>query len=230
MREFSGRVPWKSRLGNGASRVVLRVLTGERLRDTQTGLRGIPRAFMAELLPLRAARYEFELEMLLRAYEGPMPVRQVGISTVYVDDNAGSHFNPLWDSLRVYFVFLRFLASSMLTAVLDVITFTIAHGLGASLLQSQAVGRIVAGSFNFLVNKHVVFRDRRSYLFEAVKYTGLVLALMTVSYQLIKVVVDGFGAPVLAAKLGVEGFLFLVSFAVQRLYVFAPGIEDGEQA
>ena len=66
-RRFEGRVPLRNRLGNVITRGVFRLLIGRHVSDTQTGLRGIPRTFLGELLQLEAGRYEFELEMLVRA-------------------------------------------------------------------------------------------------------------------------------------------------------------------
>ncbi len=225
VRGLQGRVPWRSRIGNTSTRWVLRLVVGMNLRDTQTGLRGIPRELMAELLALRTARYEFELEMLIRARRQKLPVLQIPIATVYHDDNAGSHFNPLRDSLRIYMVFARFLASAALTALLDIATFMVSHLLGASLLGSFALGRVIAGSFNFMVNKHLVFKARQSYAREATRYVALVFLLMAVSYQLTLALIDRFGLPALGAKLCAEGFLLLVSFAAQRIYVFSSGME-----
>lgn len=227
-RSFDGAVPWKSRIGNTCSRWVLWLLSGQSLRDTQTGLRGIPRDFVVDLLPLRTARYEFELEMLLRAAEEGRGLVQVPIRTVYRDDNRGSHFDPLWDSLRVYFVFLRFLVSSLLTAIIDFTAFSASYALGAPLLPSVALGRVFAGAFNFLVNRSLVFRVGGSPLVEAAKYVALVLSLMTVSYVLTLALVER-GVNVFLAKVSVETSLFLVSFAVQRVYVFVGG-PGGERA
>ena len=47
-RQFSEQVPLRSRLGNNATKIVMRIVAGQRLSDTQTGLRGIP----ARLLPI----------------------------------------------------------------------------------------------------------------------------------------------------------------------------------
>ena len=223
VRSFEGAVPWKSRLGNGLTRRVLWLLSGQRLRDTQTGLRGIPRDFVRDLLPVRASRYEFELEMILLAAEHDRPLLQVPIETVYQDDNRGSHFNPVWDSLRVYFVFFRFLLSALATAILDFAAFSASIGLGASLLTAVALGRLFGGLFNFVVNQRLVFKVGREPLFEAARYVLLVLALGTVSYALTVTLVERFGWNVYLAKLAAEGSLFLVSFATQRVFVFVGG-------
>jgi glycosyltransferase involved in cell wall biosynthesis len=225
VREFRGDVPLRSRLGNALTRQFFRLLVGGNLRDTQTGLRGIPAAMMADLLVSKAARYEFELEMLIRARKLDMPCRQIPIATVYEAGNLTSHFNPIFDSLRIYFVFIRFLASSMLTGLIDILAFSVAFQLGATILASAIVGRLVAGSFNFFVNERYVFRAQGSLLWPLTKYVLLVAALTAVSYQLIVGFVESFGLNVYLAKVSVEAFLFVVSFTIQRLLVFGPGRE-----
>jgi putative flippase GtrA len=225
VREFSGNVPLRSRLGNSLTRQFFRVLVGGNLRDTQTGLRGIPATMMRDLLASKAARYEFELEMLIRARKLDAPCRQIPIATVYEAGNRTSHFDPLFDSLRVYFVFIRFLASSMLTGLIDIIAFSIAFQFGATILASAVTGRIVAGTFNFIVNERFVFRAEGSTLRALVKYVLLVAAMTAVSYQLILGFVENLELNVYFAKVSVEAFLFLVSFTVQRLLVFGPGRE-----
>ncbi|MFL6165607.1 MAG: hypothetical protein ACJ710_04925, partial [Ornithinibacter sp.] len=47
-------------------------------------------------------RFEDELELLLRAHDAGHAIVEVTISTVHLDDNAGSQFRPVRDSVRVY--------------------------------------------------------------------------------------------------------------------------------
>lgn len=106
-REFGRDVPLRSRFGNSFMRVLFRLLVGQRLSDTQTGLRGIPTTFAARLLRVTAIGYEFELNMLVLAKQLGIRMREVPISTVYLDGNASSHFHPVLDSMRIYFALLR---------------------------------------------------------------------------------------------------------------------------
>lgn len=219
-RTFEGRVPLRSRIGNVLTRGVFRLLLGKGLTDTQTGLRGIPRAFLGELLQVEAGRYEFELEMLVRATERRMPIEEVRIQTVY-GSFAKSHFNPLRDSLRIYFVFLRFTGLSIVTAAIDYTVFTLAYLAGRSILPAFIAARIVAGAFNFTANRVVVFRSHGGVPGQAGKYALLVAALMTISYVLVTAMVQVLGINVFAAKIIAEGGLFLASFALQNLVVFS---------
>jgi len=225
IREFGGKVPLRSRFGNALTRQFFRILVGGNLRDTQAGLRGIPTAMMRDLLASKAARYEFELEMLIRARKLGTPCRQIPITTVYEAGNRTSHFDPLFDSLRIYFVFIRFLASSMLTGLIDTLAFSIVFQFGATILWSAVAGRLVAGTFNFFVNEKFVFRAEGSLVPPLVKYVLLVAGMATVSFQLIIGLVENFGLNVYVAKVSVETFLFVVSFTVQRLLVFGPARE-----
>ncbi len=123
------QIPWRSRLGNTLTRHVFRLLTGTRLRDTQTGLRGLPRDLLPELLALEGERYEYEIAALAHLCRAGRTPLEVPIETVYLDRNRGTHFHPLWDSLRVYAVLLRLGARTLfasanrtLTACLPPIT------------------------------------------------------------------------------------------------------------
>ncbi|HEX6164051.1 MAG TPA: bifunctional glycosyltransferase family 2/GtrA family protein [Vicinamibacterales bacterium] len=217
-RAFTGTVPLRSRFGNTLTRGVFRLLIGRALMDTQTGLRGIPRAFLPELMQLETGRYEFELEMLIRAARR-MAIEELTIETVY-GTFAKSHFNPLRDSLRIYFVFLRFISLSIITAALDYATFAIVFTARENILLSIIIARLIAGTFNFIANRNVVFRSRGNVYAEALKYATLVMTLMSISYGLVTVMVGALGLGVYTSKLLAEGGLFAASFALQNLIVF----------
>ncbi|HZT75684.1 MAG TPA: glycosyltransferase family 2 protein [Vicinamibacterales bacterium] len=105
-RSFDGRVPLRSRVGNGAMRTLFHALAGRDLSDTQTGLRGIPRAFLADLIALTSSRYDFEFEMLMLAARRRLEIVDVPIATVYGAPGQ-SHFRPVADSVRVLSVLVR---------------------------------------------------------------------------------------------------------------------------
>lgn len=110
-RGFEDGVPWRSRLGNALTRFVFGMLTGTPLADTQTGLRGIPLALLPKLLTLEGERYEYEMTVLAYLCRSGHTPMEVPIATVYLNNNRESHFHPVWDSMRVYFVLLRCLFS-----------------------------------------------------------------------------------------------------------------------
>src|SRR5262249_5437925 len=67
VRQFGKDAPLRSRFGNSFTRVLFRILIGQHVSDTQTGLRGIPLRLAAQSLRVRSYGYEFELDMLVLA-------------------------------------------------------------------------------------------------------------------------------------------------------------------
>jgi glycosyltransferase involved in cell wall biosynthesis len=222
VREFEGDVPIRSRFGNTMTKYVFSFLTGKKIIDTQTGLRGIPMGFLPNLLRIKGHGYEFELEMLLMTCQQGRPIQQIGIKTVYEPHNPTSHFNPIMDSMKIYFVFLRFLSASVLSAFIDTLIFFISYFLSQNILLSMVTGRLVSGSFNFFAVKLMVFKSKGSFWIETIKYIILAVTLMMTSYGLIRASVDLLDMNPYFSKILVETLLFLASFAVQRSLIFAP--------
>ena len=115
-RSFRYDVPIRSKFGNSLTCVLFRILVGQRITDTQTGMRGIPRDFIPQLLRTKARGYEFEIDMLLICRQSTLSIQEVRIVTVYIDTNRASHFHPVLDSLRIYFVLFRFTLAALSTA------------------------------------------------------------------------------------------------------------------
>jgi putative flippase GtrA len=198
----------------------MRVLLGQQLGDTQTGLRGIPAGLVPHLLRMQSAGYEFELDMLLACKYQGCPVIQVPIRTIYLDNNSSSHFHPIFDSMRIYFLLLRFTVMSLSTAVLDNAIFAIAFGQTASIGESQAIARVIAMVFNYLGMRRMVFHSQQRHQVVLPKYVLLVALNGLVSYGLIHFLQMNFAIHTIPAKLIAEGVLFIANFAIQRDLVF----------
>ncbi|PWU11278.1 MAG: hypothetical protein C5B51_02975 [Terriglobia bacterium] len=224
VRAFSGDVPLRSRLGNSITRSVFRFFTGVGIVDTQTGLRGWPQSFCRESLPVAINGYDFELECLLRAHHAGngtlASVRQVPIKTIYLDNNQSSHFSPIRDSMRIYFVFIRYCGGSMMAALIDNVSFYFAHGLTNNIVISQIAGRLVATSVAFTVNRKLVFRSDARVLPSLTKYLALVTVMGFVSYGMLTYLHRVTGLPIIPCKLIAEGLLFLANFSIQRQVIF----------
>lgn len=218
-RGFERDVPIRSRVGNALTRRVFGFLTGVRLRDTQTGLRGLPFAILSELLPLDGERYEYEMTMLAHLCRHGRPPIEIPIATVYIDNNRGSHFDPAWDSIRIYFVLIRFYASALLAACLDFAGFAVTFVLTHSVLLSVAAGRI-SSLVNYAVNRRFVFHSRSSVAGSLWRYYLLVVVVAAASYGLINTLQRYAHWNVFAAKVTVDVLLSLVTFSAQRTFVF----------
>ena len=221
VRSFDHDVPLRSRLGNLASSWVLRLAAGTTLRDTQTGLRGVPPELLAWATEIPGDRYEYEYAMLVRAGRENIRMRQVPIATVYLDQNAASHFRPVRDSLRVLAPVLAFSVSGLLAFAVDTAVFLVLAKLGSPLWLALSAARALSASGNFLLNRAFVFTGARSshLMLAAVRYA--VLAIMTLAAGvLLMEALDDRGMPLLAAKTVTDLVLFVVSYSVQRFVVF----------
>jgi putative flippase GtrA len=219
-RRFGRGVPWRSRVGNLFTRLLLRLVVGLRLQDTQTGLRGVPSDLMLQILKLRSQGYELELDMLVLCKQTGRQVIQIEIETVYKDGNRGSHFNPLVDSAKVYFVLFRFLIASLLTAGIDSTVFVASHLLGVGPVGAQVAGRVAAVSFNYNAVRSAVFYSGQSHREAVPKYLLLVAVSGFISYSLMTFLASRFSVHLLAAKMLAESFMFLANFAIQRDFIF----------
>jgi glycosyltransferase involved in cell wall biosynthesis len=219
-RDFENDVPLRSQVGNAVTRHVVHWLLGQKLKDTQTGLRGIPGGFAASLLKLTSSGYDFEIDMLVNAKTHSVSIVEEPIECVYEPGNRSSHFNPVIDSAKIYRVLFRFCSASLLTSFVDNLVFYLVYRHGAHLLGSQVAGRSVAVLLNYWMVRKAVFlaKDRHASVFP--KYLAVVVASGTVSYASIRLLAATTHLPVLLDKISVESLLFFVNFAVQRHWTF----------
>ena len=222
-RRFTGTVPWRSRAGNAITRVVFRLSTGVSVYDTQTGLRAFAVSRIPMMLEMRGERYEYEINILLYATRQHMPIREVTIETVYIADNASSHFHPMRDSWRIYKMILLFAASSLLAAAVDYVLVLSLSALFAKqaqgLLWSVVLARVISSFLNYMLNRKLVFEDcsRRSVF----RYYLVAAGIMAANYGLLSLISGVM--PLALAKLLVELALYPLSFYLQRMFVFARG-------
>lgn len=224
-------VPWKSRFGNTLTEKIFKYVTGEHISDTQTGLRGIPREYMKELLGLKGERFEFEMRMLIDVV-GKRKIVEVPIETIYDSkENHQTHFDPFKDSIRIYRIlaekFLTFLISSLSSSVIDIVLF----GIFCSLLKtgmpvvyvtvSTVLARIISATYNYLMNYKIVFKSKENVGMSAAKYMILAVVQMACSALLVTALAAVFPAGwEVICKILVDTLLFFVSYKIQQKLVF----------
>lgn len=99
-------VPARSVAGNKTTSRMFR-LYGIRLSDTQTGLRAIPKRYLSRFTAIEGERFEYETNMLLKMKRRGIPFVEQQIETVYEDENAGSHYNTVKDSWRIFKIMFK---------------------------------------------------------------------------------------------------------------------------
>lgn len=94
-------VPGKSSFGNTFSNFWFKVETGIRAPDTQSGYRLYPVALMKDIR-FFTRKYEFEIEVLVRAAWKGIKIESVPVSVYYAPkEKRVSHFRPFRDFLRI---------------------------------------------------------------------------------------------------------------------------------
>ena len=104
-------IPWTSRFGRKFSNFWVWVSGGPWLSDSQSGMRLYPLP-EALSLPVRARRFQFEVEILVRARRKGMPVIETPVRVLYPpQEGRVSHFRPFVDFLRNSKTFTRLIFS-----------------------------------------------------------------------------------------------------------------------
>lgn len=229
-RCFEGEdVPARSEFGNKCTRVVMKYLTGVVVSDTQTGLRGIPAGFMKELLTVKGERFEFETNMLMETKRLGIPIVEVPIQTIYIEENKTSHFHPIKDSMRIYLLFGKFMFSSLSSSVVDLILFSIfcyflkgrQWGSISYLTAATVFARILSAFYNYSLNYKVVFQSEGTVGTTLPRYALLAVVQMGLSALLVNFLYPFFGGAEVLIKIPVDIFLFFLSFVIQREFVYA---------
>jgi hypothetical protein len=99
--------PWSSRFGRKFSNFWVWVSSGIRLSDSQSGYRIYPLP-EALVLDIRARRYQFEIEILVKAAWQGIPIIEAPVCVSYSPDGPRiSHFRPWRDFVRNTWTFCR---------------------------------------------------------------------------------------------------------------------------
>ena len=108
------KVPWTSRFGRQFSNFWIMVSGGPHMADSQSGFRIYP---LPESLNLNVAarRFQFEVEILVKAEWAQIPVIEVPVSVRYAPGKERiSHFRPFIDFLRNSWTFTRLITRRIL--------------------------------------------------------------------------------------------------------------------
>ena len=238
-RDFNlENVPPKSRSGNKITSAVFKLLYGQYLPDTQTGLRAFRKEELPFMYNVEGERYEYEMKVLIACSRAGIRMIPVTIETIYENDNKGTHFHPIRDSYRVYKVilgsFFRFMASSLSCWLLDQGLFNLlnlavfANGEKKSakiILLCTVIARVVSATVNFTINRNLVFGKRgrkgKSFLRYAAVCAGIMMLSAAGTWLLGRT-----GLSSTVAKLITDLILYFASYRLQERWVFTEEYTD----
>ena len=240
-RAFTGKVPLRSRLGNGITRIVFALTTGVRIHDTQTGLRAFAVSRIDEMLDVGGDRYEYEINQLLKCTKVGTRIIEVKIETVYLDENKSSHFHAFRDSLRIYKTIFSFIGSSLISWVVDYVLLLGLTELFGRMTQWQGfsvfgltlepklpaivIARAVSSFVNYLLNRKIVFQSKAKG--SVLRYYINVVVMLALNYVLILIMTNA-GVPLWIAQILAQLILYPLNFVSQRKFVFSEKKRTGD--
>ena len=232
------QVPWKSRTGNRITTTVFKLFCGLPITDTQTGLRAIPYQYLPLMCETAGERYEYETEMFFALKKEKIGIVEEKIATVYEPGNPSSHFKPFRDAISIYRRIIAFSCGQAFAFVLSSgASFLLDYGLfsllvlligeNASrltrLLLATFPARAVSSLFNYTVNRKAVFHSDGPVKQTMLRYYALCVVQAAASFGLTFLLSTLFQAAAgleLLLKLCVDVPLFLLSYQIQRRWVF----------
>ena len=233
VRQFKKEdIPWKSWFGNTLTVKVFAYVSGMKVSDTQSGLRGIPFRFMRELIDCKGERFEYETQMLLEC-AGRYELTEVPIETIYDSkESHQTHFDPFKDSIRIYKIlgkkFVKFIFASLSSFVIDILlfhlfVFLLKDSFAAIYITLATVGaRVISAVYNYLINYKFVFKSKASKGTSLTKYALLAIIQMCLSAGIVTAFVMIFpGSWETLVKVITDTILFLISYSVQQRFVFS---------
>ena len=232
-RDFTlENIPPKSRFGNRMTSIVFKLLYGQYLPDTQTGLRAFRKEELSFMINVEGERFEYEMKVLIACSRAGIPMIPIMIETIYEDENKGTHFHPIRDSWRIYKVilgsFFKFMASSLTCVAIDQGIFNLlnlavfANGAkkdAGIILLCTIIARVISAVVNFLLNRNFVFGKNGNAGKAFVKYLVLCAGIMLLSAAGTWLLgLTGMSSTV--AKLITDTVLYFVSYRFQQQWVF----------
>lgn len=230
-RDFSGdNVPKRSKSGNFNMRKMFSFFYGGNIYDTQTGLRGYTVELAKKFSTVKGDRFEYELGMLINARKNLIGIKEIPIETVYPEktEDHVSHFKTGSDSLKVMRVMLgnigAYFISSALSAIADVfififlskVIFTEESPLYS--LIATVTARVLSSVINFYGNfKYVFHGESKKSIF---RYYILWLIQLGLSYGNLVLLGNVLGGEIVVVKLLGDLVLALISYQVQKYWVF----------
>lgn len=220
------QVPFRSRFGNKITRGVFNTFVGIKITDTQSGLRAFGQNTMKPFLRTAGERYEYETNVLIDCKEKDIEIAEVPISTVYIKNNSGSHFNPIKDSIIIYKLFAKYIISSLSSFIVDILLFTLfvsflpkinLRGI-TEIVIATIMARIISATYNFVINSKVVFKNQSKN--SIIKYLILCILQMFISAFAVSALFELLHINSTMIKVVVDTVIFIINFVIQREWVF----------
>ena len=218
VRGFDHRTPFRSFLGNKITSFIFKFITGKKILDTQTGLRAFPARDLHKLSQISGERYEYETRQLIEFWCN-ISFKEMKINTIYVPKNPSSHFHPLIDSMKIYWVLMRHLFVSSIIGCVDFFILLFFLNFGANAATAVAISRLTSCIFYFYAIKKSVFQQKSNSLVIIIKFAlniGINILLFPLMFIELSKSTESTVLPLFSTYIIFSSFNFLF----QKFFVF----------
>lgn len=220
VRKFKGNIPFRSRFGNIITMQIFKFVTGKKVNDTQTGLRGFSTNYIPFMINIPGDRYEYEMEVLLKAVKNKISIEEVNIECIYEENNKSSHFRPLKDSIKIYKEILKFSCSSLICFLVDYLLFLLFYKISENIVASNICARIISGGINFTLNKNYIFKTKGNVKNQLINYLFLAVSILIINTLLLNYLFTFTNIKIYIVKVLVEITMFIFNYFIQKKVVF----------
>jgi len=219
-------LPFKVKADNFVTRFIFRLVSGRKIYDIQTGLRAIPRDYLPQILAVAGEKDEYEIAMLMELNNIKLGIKEIDVEKDY-SNNADVNFKSTVSSWKIYKVILGYVFSSAFSAIVDIVLFSyffnINNTLKGHLFLSIALARVISSIVNFSINRSVLLAKHRTdgnIKKHLLKYYSLAVTILALSYSFTYLLVNMLGVNAVISKALCDSVLFIVSFFVQKRFIF----------
>ena len=93
------------------------------------------------------------------------------------------------------------------------------------LVAANAIARVFSATFNYTMNTRIVFQKKMGKT-SALQYMVLAIGIFFMNNMILNLYAEVFGLPVMEAKLLTELTLFILSFTIQRFWIFRKSVKE----
>ncbi len=218
-RNFKVKMPFKNKLGNLINTYTFILLSGKKVSDTQNGMRAFGTNLIDFLLEIEGERYEYEINGLVQCVKNKVDIKEVDVEVLYFEGNSSSHFRALVDSFRVYGTMFVYLGSSLISFVIDYISFLTIFYITNHLAMANIIARLISATCNFLLNSKVVFKQKKIKFKQILQYALLAVCVLAVNTTLLHIITDKLPMPALT-KIITEVIIYIFNYIIQKKVIF----------
>lgn len=165
-RKFKKDMPLRSKFGNQSTVVLFRIVNGVLISDNQTGLRAFKKDLLPVLINIKGNKYEYEMNMLSVAVAKEIPITEIKIEAIYIDNNSSSHFRVVRDYLRIVGSILKYAIPRLLIVLLEIGLFILSFYLFSKSTDNTFLSIVLAGAVSGLISIGIFLLFHLSFRFK----------------------------------------------------------------